>query len=108
MTADLDALDRGVIEAGGMAADAMARLGLFTEALATYQSAYHMDRSPSVRKGLSAKIATVKSTLSNQRDNASRQPLLHEALEQDRVVRPKLIAKSPPASIGGSRKEVAP
>ena len=90
------------------AADAMTRLGRLSEALAAYQSAYHMDRSASARKSLSTKIATVKSTLSNQRDNASRQPLLHEALEQDRVVRPKLIAKNPPGSIGGARKEVAP
>ena len=42
----------------------------------------------------------------NQRDNASWQPLLYEALEQDRVVRPKLIAKNPPGSIGGARKRL--
>jgi hypothetical protein len=33
-----------------------------------------------------------------QQQNGARQPLLHEALEQDRVVRPKLMARVMPAS----------
>jgi hypothetical protein len=43
-----------------------------------------------------------------QRENAARQPLLHEALEQDRVVHPRLLARatavSPSASKGGAKQ----
>jgi len=56
---------------------------------------------------LASEIADLKSILSVQRDNAARQPLLHEALEQDRVVRPKLIVRrtaSPLAAAKGAGK----
>ncbi len=90
------------------AGDAMVRVGRLSEALSAYQYAYRAEQSASVRKSLSATIASVKATLANQRENASRQPLLHEALEQDRIVRPKLVAKNPPTATGASRKEVQP
>jgi cytochrome c-type biogenesis protein CcmH/NrfG len=88
--------------------DAMVRLGRLSEALSAYQYAYRTEQSASVRKSLSATIASVKATLASQRENTSRQPLLHEALEQDRIVRPKLVAKSAPTATGPSRKEVQP
>ncbi len=89
-------------------ADAMSRVGRLSDALSNYQYAYRAEQSASVRKILSGKISSIRSTLSNQRRNVSRQPLLHEALEQNRVVRPKIIAKSPPASINGTRRDVQP
>ncbi|MGA7752018.1 MAG: hypothetical protein WCB05_04285, partial [Candidatus Sulfotelmatobacter sp.] len=81
-----------------MIADAMSRAGRSSDALSYYQTARHSENSPAVRKTLAARIAAVKSALSAERENASRQPLLHEALEQDRVVRPRLLARVDSAS----------
>ncbi len=81
-----------------MIADAMSRAGRSSDALSYYQTARHFENSPAVRKTLAARIAEVKSALSTERENASRQPLLHEALEQDRVVRPRLLARVDSAS----------
>ena len=72
----------------------MARVGRFPEALSYYQTARNLETSAENRKQLNRKIADMKSVLKIQRENAARQPLLHEALEQDRVVRPKLLARS--------------
>ena len=80
-----------------MIADAMSRQGRLGEALSYYQTARTIGTSP-LRKVLADKIAETKSTLSIERENASRQPLLHEALEQDRVVRPRLLAHGARAS----------
>ena len=77
-------------------ADAMARVGRFPDALSYYQSAWSFETSAENSKLLSRKIADVKSILRIQRENAARQPLLHEALEQDRVVRPRVLARSGP------------
>jgi hypothetical protein len=46
------------------------------------------------RKTLLHKIAEAKDVLRIQQQNAARQPLLHEPLEQDRVVRPQLLARA--------------
>ena len=49
-----------------------------------------------------------KCPAARQRLNAARQPILHEALEQDRLVRPRLLARSAPpakASAKGGTKE---
>ncbi|MGA2101624.1 MAG: hypothetical protein ABSG34_11005, partial [Candidatus Sulfotelmatobacter sp.] len=81
-----------------MIADAMSRAGRSSDALSYYQTARRFENSPAVRKTLAARIAAVKSALSAERENASRQPLLHEALEQDRVVRPRLLARVDSAS----------
>jgi len=80
-----------------MIADAMSRQGRLGEALSYYQTARTIGTSP-LRKVLADKIAETKSTLSIELENASRQPLLHEALEQDRVVRPRLLAHGARAS----------
>ena len=38
-------------------------------------------------------ITDVSARLRRQRLNAARQPILHEALEQDRLVRPRIVAR---------------
>jgi cytochrome c-type biogenesis protein CcmH/NrfG len=81
-----------------MLGDTMSRLNRLDDAVAYYDSARRLESSPAVRKVLLSKIAGAKATLRIQRQNAARQPLLHEALEQDRVVRPQLLARSSPAS----------
>ena len=77
-------------------ADTMARVGRFPDALSFYQSARRLVTSVEHKKLLNRRIADIKSLLQIQRSNAARQPLLHEALEQARVVRPKLLARSMP------------
>ena len=81
-----------------MIGDAMNRVGRFTDALSYYQNARSLETSAVVRKALSHKIADTKSVLRILHENAARQPLLHEALEQDRVVRPRLEAHATPPS----------
>lgn len=77
-----------------MIGDTMTRLGRFSDALTYYDSARRSEPVPAVRKALLRKIAGTKAVLRIQLQNAARQPLLHEALEQDRLVRPKLLANA--------------
>jgi hypothetical protein len=79
-------------------ADMMVRVGRFSDALSYYQMARSLETSAENRKQLTGRIADMKAILKIQRENAARQPLLHEALEQDRVVRPKLLARSGPTN----------
>ena len=78
--------------------DTMIQVGRIDDALSYYQSARNLETAPAVRKTLNRKIAEAKRVLRIQRDNLARQPLLHEALEQDRVVRPKLTLRMPEVS----------
>ncbi|HXJ88463.1 MAG TPA: BTAD domain-containing putative transcriptional regulator [Candidatus Binatia bacterium] len=79
-------------------ADSMVRVGRFPDALSFYRSARRLETSAENLKLLNRRIADITSVLRIQRSNAARQPLLHEALEQDRVVRPRLLARSMPIS----------
>ena len=77
--------------------DTMSRVGRLVDALSYYQMARRLEPSPTLRKKLLRKIADIKNVLRIEHQNAARQPLLHEALEQDRVVRPRLLARVTPA-----------
>jgi cellulose synthase operon protein C len=80
-----------------MIGDTMMRLDRLTDALSYFEVARRSENSAAARKELKRKIANAKATLRLQHQNAARQPLLHEALEQDRVVRPRLLAGAAPA-----------
>jgi len=86
----------------------MIRLDRLDESLRYLRIARKLERVPARRKEISSTIAEVSARLRRQRLNAARQPILHEALEQDRLVRPRLLARSvPPAQEtvkGGTRK----
>jgi cellulose synthase operon protein C len=88
--------------------DLMIRLNRLDEALRYLQVARKLERATPLRKEISSTIADVSARLRRQRLNAARQPILHEALEQDRLVRPRLLARSAPSASeavkGGSRK----
>ncbi len=88
-------------------ADTMARLERFPDALSFYQKARSLEISPANRKTLNRKIGDMKSILRIQRENAARQPLLHEPLEQDRVVHSRLLvhASSTSATPKGGAKQ---
>ena len=88
--------------------DTMARLGRWADALSYYQSARRLEKAHPARKVLLRKIADTKEVLRIEHENAARQPLLHEALEQDRVVHPRLLARAssvPKASAKGGAKQ---
>ncbi len=77
-----------------MIGDTMARLDRLADAIAYYNIARRSESSLVGRKALMRKIRDAKATLRIQQQNAARQPLLHEPLEQDRVVRPQLLARA--------------
>ena len=87
-----------------MIGDTMIRLDRLTDAVAYYNIARHAESSLAVRKALLRKIADAKATLRIQHQNAARQPLLHEPLEQDRVVRPQLLARFTPVPKAAATK----
>jgi hypothetical protein len=84
-------------EVAQMIGDTMNRLGRLSDAVAYYESARRMESAPAVRKTLLHKIAEAKTVLRIQQRNTARQPRLHEPLEQDRAVRPQLLARGSPA-----------
>jgi tetratricopeptide (TPR) repeat protein len=79
-----------------MIGDTMTRLNRLADALAYYESARRIESSAAGRKALLLKIGDAKAALRVQHQNAARQPLLHEALDQDRVVRPQLVTRVTP------------
>jgi hypothetical protein len=72
------------------------RLHQFPEALACFRTARQFEKNPDRRKELGAEISDVRALLRRQQRNAARQPILHADLEQDRLVRPRLVARSAP------------
>jgi cellulose synthase operon protein C len=84
--------------------ETMERLDRLPDALSYFELARRFEDSPAARKESSRKIASLKATLRRQQQNAARQPLLHEALEQDRMVRPRLLARVAPGSKAATNK----
>jgi predicted Zn-dependent protease len=87
-----------------MIGETMARLNRLSDAVSYFEIARRFRTSPAARKDLAHKIADLKTTLRIQLQNAARQPLLHEALEQDRIVRPRLLARAAPVPKMGTTK----
>ncbi|MGA7077879.1 MAG: hypothetical protein WBY61_04125, partial [Terriglobales bacterium] len=85
-------------------ADTMMRLGRLGDAVSYFEIARRSETASSSRQQLAHKIAAAKAELRIERQNAARQPLLHEALEQDRVVRPRLVARAGPAPKAASKQ----
>ncbi|HKE07705.1 MAG TPA: hypothetical protein VKB48_07725 [Candidatus Acidoferrum sp.] len=85
-------------------ATVMMRLERLDQAEAYLKTAQKLEKSPAERKRISAHLADVRARLRRQHVNAMRHPVLHEALEQDRLVRPRLVAQAaakPAANAGG-------
>jgi hypothetical protein len=76
----------------------MDRLNRLNQALPYLQLAQKLETILARQKQIGVEIASVKARLRREQLNAARQPILHAELEQDRVVRPRLVARSvPPA-----------
>ena len=84
------------------------RLQRFNEALTYLQAARTFEKTPARRKVLAGEISDAKARLRRQQLNAARQPILHAELEQDRLVRPRLVthatASAKPAATSGERQ----
>jgi tetratricopeptide (TPR) repeat protein len=83
-------------QVAGTLAEVLIRLDRLSEALPYLDIARRLEKAPDRRKKISAQIADVRAQLRRQQLNAARQPILHEALEQDRLVRPRLLARAVP------------
>ena len=79
---------------------AMIRLDRLDEAAAYLKIAQKLEKSPAEHKRITLQLLEVKTRLRHRSTNAARQPILHAELEQDRLVRPRLGARSdtPPKS----------
>jgi cellulose synthase operon protein C len=75
-------------------AQAMIHIDRLTDAQPYLQSALHFETNAGRRKEITATLADVRARLRRNEDNLARQPILHAELEQDRVVRPRLVARS--------------
>jgi hypothetical protein len=82
-------------------ADVMVRLQRPGEAVTYFQIARKSEKSAAIRKQIDSKINDLRAQLRRQQLNASRRPVLHDALEQDRVVRPRLLARTVPSAAKG-------
>lgn len=85
---------------------AMLRLDRLDEAASYLQIALKLEKSPAELKRISSQLLDVRARLRRQRTNAARTPILHAELEQDRLVRPRLVAQTAaptksPAKPGG-------
>ena len=76
------------------AALALIRLERLDESVQYLQTAQKLEKAPAERKRVATQLLDVKAQLRRQRLNAARQPVLHQELEQDRLVRPRLVARA--------------
>ena len=76
-----------------MIGETLVDLGRLAESLPYFSAARRSVQSAGSRKTLDARISEVKAALRIERQNTARQPVLHAALEQDRPVQPKLVAR---------------
>jgi hypothetical protein len=84
--------------------ETMTRLNRLPDAVSYFEIARRLESSSAVRKEVVQKIAELKTASRIQHQNSARQPLLHEALEQDRIVRPRLVAGAPASSRTATKK----
>ena len=86
------------------AAEVLERLGRLKESLPYLQAAHRLEKNAQRRKELFGKIAAVKKELERERQNEARQPILHQALEQDRLVRPRIPSASAAQVVKGTAR----
>jgi hypothetical protein len=75
------------------------------ESLRYLQVAVRLEPSAQKKALLEKQIADLRARIRRQQQNEARRPIIHPALEQDRVVRPMLVARSaPPPAAGKARR----
>ena len=88
--------------------EVLTRLDRLNEALSYLQTARRLEKAPARREQIGRAITDVRARVRRQQLNAARQPILHEALEQDRLVRPRLLARVAPPAKPSSQTTKAP
>lgn len=81
-------------EVAQLVGDVMMRLGRANEAVSYYVTGRRLQQNAAERAAIGRKISDANAMLRTQRMNAARRPEFHEALEQNRVVRPRLVARA--------------
>jgi predicted Zn-dependent protease len=69
------------------------RLGRLEDAVRYLQVAESLERLPTRRAGTRRQIARLQTELERMAANARRRPQIHRQLDQDRIVRPRLVAR---------------
>jgi len=87
-------------------AEVLIRVDRLNEALTYLQTAHRLEKAPARRQQISSEIVDVRLRLRRQQLNEARQPILHEALEQDHLVHSKLLARSTVAAKAAAKKGV--
>ncbi len=90
------------------AAEVMIRAGRLNQAVPYLEIARKLEKSTPRRKQIIAALADLRSRLRRRQANLARQPVLHEALEQDRIVRPRLVAQAAKPAPPAAKKGVQP
>jgi hypothetical protein len=86
------------------AAQVLERLGKLGECAQELRRARLLEQNPQKQKQISDKVTAIEKEISRQQQNQARQPILHQALEQDRLVRPRVpLASASPAMKEGQR-----
>jgi len=76
-------------------ASVMENLDRLDDAVRYLQAAQDLERDSVRRAEIRRHLAWVRAEISRRATNASRQPQIHNQLEQDRIVRPRLLAATP-------------
>jgi cellulose synthase operon protein C len=76
--------------------EVMTQLNRLEEALPYLHLAQKLEKAPARVKEIRSEIASVRASLRRQHLNVARQPILHAELEQDRLVRSRLVAEANP------------
>ncbi len=85
---------------------ALEKVERLPDAVRYLQVALRLESSPQKKVALEKQLAEIRARLRRRQQNEARRPLIHPALEQDRVVRPMLVARSapPPAAAPKARR----
>jgi cellulose synthase operon protein C len=89
-------------------ATATENLDRLNEAARYLRAAQRLETDPARRTQLRQHLARVRAEINRRAKNAARRPEIHRQLEQDRVVRPRLIAAAATPSAAPAAPENAP
>ncbi len=73
-------------------------LGNLEAALKYYRAALHLKPSDAARTEITKNISAIRTVVRRNANNAQRMPVIHQAIDQEHLVRPRLLAgaKAPP------------
>ncbi|HYX70402.1 MAG TPA: tetratricopeptide repeat protein, partial [Terriglobales bacterium] len=85
-------------------ATAFERLDRLPEALGYLRIAASLESTAEKKSALQKQIADLRARIRRREQNEARRPIIHPALEQDRVVRPMLVARTAPSPAPSARR----